>query len=366
MTMELPPLEALVERARQADAPAEVAASAMSRRTVWLGWAASVMLALGAGWSAQALWLRGSASSSAPSVSEPLVAAAPASSTTSDAAPTGVSVQPTIDAAEPRTAQRAPKPARAEEPVGSVTRLADTDAPAAKAPVQIASTPTPTDAAGQRIIGESVPPVDPALVSGKVVVEAPPTVTESNTTSSAERPTEGVRPAPARAERVGQERAASSAVSRPTAAGVGIQRARGENTRDVPNLFVQQGRGGKQDRQSPPKVTNEADVEEALDLIVPTLPVLRVEWAEVAPGERGLRVTQRLASGDTLEIRFVRSGGAAADAATKPLEALESATLPEGWSQVVQVHGDGWIVARAKLSRTELEQLVQGVGAGRR
>jgi len=65
--------------------------------------------------------------------------------------------------------------------------------------------------------------------------------------------------------------------------------------------------------------------------------VLRVEWTEMSPGRPELRVLQRLASGDTLEIRFVRSGGAAADRVEDRLAPAVNAPLREGWSQVVRV-----------------------------
>src|SRR4051812_42300237 len=84
MSMELPPLEALIERARRVDAPAQVAAPSVSRRTVGLGWAASVVLALGAGWTAQAIWLRRERpTSDGATVSGPRVAQNQESSTTS-------------------------------------------------------------------------------------------------------------------------------------------------------------------------------------------------------------------------------------------------------------------------------------------
>jgi hypothetical protein len=44
--------------------------------------------------------------------------------------------------------------------------------------------------------------------------------------------------------------------------------------------------GGKQGSASGTKVTNQADLDEALDLIVPDLKTLHVEWTEVVPGQR--------------------------------------------------------------------------------
>src|SRR5690606_21430097 len=104
-----------------------------------------------------------------------------------------------------------------------------------------------------------------------------------------------------------------------------------------------------------------ADPDEALDLTVPGLEVLRVEWSEVAPGHRGLRLLQRLEGGDTLEVRFVRPGPG--DPADDPLGSLVRAPLRPGWSQVVKVHRDGWLIARAPLARETLDALIQRTGA---
>ena len=105
-----------------------------------------------------------------------------------------------------------------------------------------------------------------------------------------------------------------------------------------------------------------ADADEALDLIVPGLEVLHVEWSQVAPGQPSRRVLQRLPSGDTLEIRFVRS---VPRTSADPLAVLvTSAPLP-GWNQVIKSHRDGWLVARAAVPREELEALVERAGTTR-
>ena len=39
-----------------------------------------------------------------------------------------------------------------------------------------------------------------------------------------------------------------------------------------------------------------------------------------------------------------------------------SAPLRAGWSQVVRVHRDGWLIARAPLARDVLEALVERAG----
>ncbi|MSR36432.1 MAG: hypothetical protein EXR95_07285 [Gemmatimonadetes bacterium] len=200
---------------------------------------------------------------------------------------------------------------------------------------------------------EAVAPVPAALVGGSAAAPAATSATHAATP----------RPASARPDRT-----ASSSAPAAEAPAIGIQRARAESARsDVPDLFVdRQARAAaaRQARgQSSRAVSSEANLEEALDLIVPGLEFLRAEWAEVVPGQRGLRVLQRLPSGDTLEIRFVRSGGAAADAAADPLVAVVSAPQVEGWSQVIQVHRDGgWLVARARLARSELEALLEMAG----
>src|SRR6185436_12319856 len=55
---DLVPLEALVERARSVPAPAAAVLASRGSRWARLGWAASVMVALGAGWTGRELWLR--------------------------------------------------------------------------------------------------------------------------------------------------------------------------------------------------------------------------------------------------------------------------------------------------------------------
>jgi hypothetical protein len=177
--------------------------------------------------------------------------------------------------------------------------------------------------------------------------------------------------APPRSPTERAERAAMSAVPEAGTGAIGIQRARAESARsDVPNLFVEgRARGGAaaaQQESRAQEVSAEADPSEAPDLIVAGLAVLRVHWTEVVPGQTGLRVLQRLPAGDTLEIRFVRSGGAAADAANDPMASVLGAELEPGWSQVVLPHRDGWIVAHAPLTDAELRALLRGLGQGQR
>jgi hypothetical protein len=135
----------------------------------------------------------------------------------------------------------------------------------------------------------------------------------------------------------------------------------GPDTTSVPQLFA----GGRSRAGAKVEVGTQADVEDAVDLIVPGLPVLDVQWTQVTPGRPGLRVLQRLSPTDTLEVRFVRSGGAAADALDDPLAALDAIPLPAGWSQAVRVHRDGWLVARAPLRQEELEALLNRAGSKR-
>ena len=53
---------------------------------------------------------------------------------------------------------------------------------------------------------------------------------------------------------------------------------------------------------------------------------------------------------------------AVGDTTVDPLTGLVSASLRAGWSQVVRVHRDGWLIARAPLARDVLEALVERAG----
>lgn len=366
-SIDAPPFETLVARARALQPTVAPAQRSRLSRVTRMGWAASVVIALGAGWMARTLELgsepadrvasapvsevvQPAAPSADPTVAAPsdaVVAAGPRSAEMAGAGPAG----PT-SAAQPVRQNVATPPVVASGAGQSVQRRAAEEAVAPEKSVV-----AQLDSALER----NAPPAAPAPVPVvKEPAPAPQVATEQRTTATSANLAEPARTTGrtvlvSRRPRAG-EIAASSAV--PRSSGLGIQG--GRDTTSVPGLFAQGGVGSA--GASRVEVSTDADIDEAVDLIVPDLPVLRVEWTEVSPGRPGLRVLQRLAPGDTLEVRFVRSGGAAADAAADPLAAVVGVPLRAGWSQVVRVHRDGWLVARAPLKVEELEALVNSAG----
>ena len=355
-----PPFEALVERAHVGRSAGAGTPSRISR-TARLGWAATVVIALGAGWMARELGLRPSVDSEGVSANDvtpsPSRAAEPTAVAAPDA-PLGVPAQPGSPEREevgellrPLSLPAAPPP----ETQGGLGAVAPTDALGGAA------------AGSAKAATVTLAELDLAPLSGAVRIEplrdalrelpevspsVPPRLAaDERPTSEDPRARVGGRTANAvpRREVLLQDRAASPVVARARVPSFGGDRAR-----------------DKAGMQGGATVTTEADPNEGLGLIVADLPVLRVEWTEMSPGRPGLRVLQHLASGDTLEIRFVRSGGAAADSMDDPLAPVVNAPLREGWSQVVRVHRDGWLVARARLTLTELELLVDQAGVNRR
>ena len=374
-SIDAPPFETLVERARAVQPVAAPARSRLSR-VARMGWAASIVLALGAGWMAREIDVRPKTSDEMANVAGGVV---PVAAVASDvgAGSTEVAAGPSVARTETQpsgeasvlsraasgsrpVARRDAEPAPAVEKASPVpgqaasTRMTSASRALAEPrseptvePIESASSPAPAAAAASRDARATAPSI-PVVAERK---PAAPVADADGSRSASTRPTVLVsrRPRPG-------ENAAASAVR---SSGVGLQS--GRDSTDVPGLFAR-GRVGSAGT-SKVAVTNDADIEEAVDLIVPDLPVLRVEWTEVSPGRPGLRVLQRLSPSDTLEVRFVRSGGAAADAIADPLAAVVGVSLRAGWSQVVRVHRDGWLVARAPVKAEELEVLVDRAGS---
>ena len=348
-SIDAPPFETLVERAHALQPPVAPAARSRLSRVTWMGWAASVVVALGAGWTARTLEMSPDAEMRVATVPvaevrQPVIAtAAKQEIASSDAAagpePQRVADREGVSSYGSRGTSRPVREEAAAPPlIGSVAEsLAAPEA-------QAAAVEAPSAA----------PPTAPAPAAPQVATEQRPVAPATNAVASprAARPTVLV----SRRPRPGESAALAAA---PRRSGLGIQR--GADTTSVRGLFALGGVRGT--GASKVALSTDADIDEAVDLIVPELPVLRVEWTEVSPGRPGLRVLQRLSPADTLEVRFVRSGGAAADAAADPLEAGVGVPLRAGWSQVVRVHRDGWLVARAPMKVEELEDLVDRAGS---
>ena len=341
-----PPFEALVERAHVVNTEGEGSPPRISR-TGRLGWAATVVIALGAGWMARELGLRPSVVSEAPSASqtvEPMGIAPVDASLGGPVQPGSLEREDMADLSRPLSLPAAPPlgaqvaidtgaPADAIASSGqgaaevSTVTLAELDLVPLSGEVPVESL---RDGFGE--LPEVEPSVSPRLAADKLSEREEPRVRVAGSTASAVSGREVLL----------QDRGAAIGVSAVRGPSFGGDRAR--------------------DAQGDVEVTTEADPEEGSGLIVADLPVLRVEWTEMSPGRPGLQVLQQLASGDTLEIRFVRSGGTAADRVDDPLAPVVNAPLRQGWSQVVRVHRDGWLVARARLGREELESLAAQAG----
>ena len=354
-----PPFEALVEQAHVGRSEGAVTPS-RSSRAARLRWAATVVIALGVGWMGRELGLRPSVDSEGVSANgvtpSPSRAAEPTTVAPTDA-PLGVPAQPgspereeVAELPRPLSLPDAPPP----ETQGALGAVAPIDAlESAGAGSEKAATVTLAELDLASLSGavrieplrdalrelpEVAPSVPPRLAAAKQPTSRDPRARVDGRTASSVP----------RREVLLQDRAS------PVVPGARMPSFASDRARDGASIA-----GGA-------AVTTEADPEEGLGLAVADLPVLRVEWTEMSPGRPGLRVLQQLASGDTLEIRFVRSGGAAADSVDDPLAPVVNAPLREGWSQVVRVHRDGWLVARARLARDELELLVDRVGVVRR
>ena len=351
-TVELPPFEALLERARAVQGEGTGTRLRISR-TARLGWAASVVIALGAGYMARELGLRPGAEREearadglAPSLAreEEPTTTAPVEAEQGGPDQPGEAVERSRGVSAPPALRVETQGVPAAAPVSDELESANAGlakaAPTALGDVKSAPISGGVRTDRLRDAPLELPEVAPSAplrlpAEERAVIEDPPAGTGGRAAGAAPLP-----------EALRQERAASSAAPATGLPAIGINR----DARDA---------GGA---PSAAEVTREADPEEGLDLIVGSLPVLRVEWIQVSPGRPGLLVLQGLMSGDTLEIRFVRSGGAAADSVDDPLAPVVGAPLPPGWSQVVREHRDGWLVARARLAREDLELLVDRVG----
>ena len=367
---EAPPFEALLERART-DEGGRSGGRRLSR-AARMGWAASVVVALGAGWIARELGLHPlSTPDGVPSTGAPdrVTDAAPAA--ISPAGATGSEAGSAVDLASASTSASAGR-ADTTVPAAAERSAPPNDEPLLAAEVEPAP-PLAPDALATALEEAGVPPARtelatwlapprdlPSLAAPAERVQAEPPATQRLAGAvPAERAGEGTprRGAPR------QELATSSVVPLAAPTAIGLRARPDSVSAAVPELFREArpelgGRGSG-------AMAVVAGTDEAVDLTVPGLEVLRVEWPDVAPGHRGLRVLQRLLSGDTLEIRFVRSGAVGGEVGTDPLATLVGAPLRPGWSQVVRVHGDGWLVARAPMTGAALETLVERVSSGR-
>jgi hypothetical protein len=113
--------------------------------------------------------------------------------------------------------------------------------------------------------------------------------------------------------------------------------------------------GRDTDADAPPALPTDATEEESVSLVVPGLEVLDVLPVGEGTSFRGMRALQRLQPGDTLELVHLPEG-------------IEPSSLPplrEGWSELVRPRGSGWLVMRAPVSEATLAELLQRLESGR-
>ena len=354
-TVELPPFEELRARAR-----ARVRAPAARTRRVRLAWAASVVLAVGAGWMLHAAarpesLLRDSARETARGTLPAEVAGsageAPPRPRRRERRPRrrGNFADRLAEAAEPSSPDR---PVTTEERAGRVAAAPAADA----APVLPASVSVEEPAADVGVLA-GLSPSPRALPEPSWV---PDEVTGGITTLGARldtltfpRTAAEAKEAVAAASRPGGGVVAKAAVAAdrlvtPPAAPAEQELPRAREERESP--AVQRAR-----RQA--AVTVSMAAARSMSLVVPGLQVLSVTGLEGAGLMGAVRVRQLLTDGDTLELVHLPPG-------TDP--SVIPPVPDDGRTELVQPRdGGGWLVARAHASREALLDLVRRMDGGR-
>lgn len=380
--VEAPPLEELRERARIRE---EQAARKRGRgwrtmpRSQAMAWAATVVLALGIGWMTRDLTgvrspLRGPALQST-SVEAPQGEAAPAESPDRGAAADEETTTPAGDSGADRFLDRSPPPEAsaeppAEEPMEETVEDRG-DAGASLGPTVVG-----------RVVDEaSLEPLPGAAVvledSAGVRHGGGLTQSDGRFVLHAERPgtyravVELIGYAGASTDffELSPDETVARDISTPAQAlsldAITVTGVRGEE--------MEAAEGGA--RMAPGSVAAAADVvgegarnrwllssgaygraagaPELASSHVPGLPVVRVD-PQTEPS--GFVIVQRLASGDTLRLRWIADAAPGSDEVVDRSPFLEP--LPETWSEVVLRREDGWLVARAPLGEEELRALL--------
>lgn len=410
-SIDVPPFEAL--RHRAAAGSGDVSGSgARSTLVVRLGWAASVLVALGVGWMVGREPAVRNGSPASPAVS-------------ADAGPAGdVDVlRPTSPSPDDRMAGADVDPSEGEDRMAgreadagsaSVAGLVDTagerpaSVTASEQPVPVAEEQAVSVAAAEaqervgadppalvdsirageagRIMGRTVRAgTDAPLVGAQVMVEG--------TSVGAVTDEEGryvLSPVPAgsrtlRLLSIGHETVTETVTVRPggtevvdlssPASTIALEGIVVSGLAEVPPDSIQraEARASAVARDREPSVTEPEGT--VRTLLIPGLEVLRVGWTEVAPGVEGLLVVQQLV-GDTtrLELRFggldpdavraareaLRPRDVADPAPAEPPASILEETLPEGVSQVEAAlpGGTGWVILRGRLPPDRLRRLL--------
>lgn len=346
--VETPPFEELRRRALAREGPDVPRRASGPSRVGWLRLAATAVVALGVGWMGGRILPAG-----------PLPSAAPASD----------------EAEAPRAAGGREGPGRAT-PAGVGARSAEQAATVeedAAVPERLSGTsrggpPPPSGRTGEVAPRQRVAGADPGVGAGEPTAEGARGM-EAPVSPSPESPAlaleERIVPAGEAREAVSLVDAAARTgdstirvAVEPEAVESG-EEARAERrdrvlTRSGVDPFaVSSDVSAGARRALEPSAGVRARDAESLGLAVPGLPVVRVEWTEVAPGAQRVRVVQLLLTGDTLDLRFGGLDGRG-DAPTALLEE----TLTEGTNQVLVERGAGWVVARAPLAPEEIRALI--------
>jgi len=332
----LPSFEDLRARAEAEEAGSGAgSAAAPSRpgglfRGVPLGWAATVILALGVGWMGGQVWRSMPAESIAvpgganvpvgqASVSDSLGGELPQASERSEGMTSGL---PQV--LESRAEEEAP--GRGEAPAPNSVDAGRDSGTAAGSGAGAVSAPPPGEVA-----------VDPDRI--RVSEETVPGIRTREVTAD-----------------LADQKAVRGMPSSPAASRLAASPTPEEELEDQPGSPV---------------------VSDENSMAIPGLEVLSVEWEEWAPGERALYIRQLLPMGDTLELRYLgllmgadpelaetplTQGRRVGESVEKPLSPkVMEASLPPGWNQVVMRWRRGWLVARAHLPTESLRGILRAV-----
>ncbi|MGE0158746.1 MAG: hypothetical protein AB7T31_04990 [Gemmatimonadales bacterium] len=318
-----------------------------------MGWAASVVLALGTGW-----FLRGGRVDPMPAFRDQERAAAP------------TRTAPPADVAETQAPQPAVTPQPA--PLQELERDRSVDAPA---PAAVGAEPPPPVAARERAAADApslagAARAEVAQALGAQAAGAPASVPEPDLPADAT---------------VADARGALDDTSGGAALGFGDAVAAGlSGQRQVSDELVQQrldsaARAAESRRRiaadqavtsaldaapaapalQRPSAANEVekrdDDETGTSLVVPGLEVLDVQPVSEGTAFAGVRAYQRLANGDTLEVVHLPEG----------IDPQLLPPLPVGRNQLTRQTPEGWLVMRAPVSLLDLEQLLERLEAGR-
>ncbi len=324
--VEAPGLEELRARAR-ASQPPRVPVSARLYR---LGWAASVVLALGAGW-----LLRGEpaqpperfGTSVRPRLGEVRVPSEPAEPSRVAASDQPETPSPATDSPGPvRHAPSSPTPGSPDAVAAVADRSAEATATSPAGSVLPTAEPSSRLLSGNAVAGLPAPAVSSAASV------APPSLPVTLREIVAER-----------------EPASGDATDRDAE----VARRSAQGTVVTSAITAEPAPGPTVQRRDPPDRNKSRDTESG-SLVVPGLELIAVLPVSEGRTFEGMRALQRLENGDTLEVVHLAEG--AAPSTLAPVRA--------GDREIVLERGAGWIVMRAPRTEAELLALLQRLEAG--